>query len=194
MLIDLIEWAARIVPWLALALGVVALGAVPLYLSRARVTSRARAAAWTAQDALIVGSIVTIAAFTGRPGFGTEGETPTFNLVPFSDFIRSLDLSRVYIGIALGNLIGNVLLFVPLGVALALRYRGLGVLGTVAVCAALSIAVEAWQAVSGTGRNADITDVLTNTFGGALGHLVVRALGPIEPSGMQRGRPAGRTR
>ncbi len=192
-MVGLIEWAARIVPWLLLALGVIAVAAVPLYLSRARHTSRADAAAWTARDGFVFAAFVTILAFTGRPGLAVDGE-PSVNLRPFSDLFRALDLSRSYVGIAVGNLLGNVLLFLPLGLALALRYRGIGLLGSVAVGAGLSFAVEAWQAVSGTGRNADVTDVLMNTLGVAIGHIVMRAFGPVPPPLMGGGPTPGRAR
>ena len=181
-------------PWLTFALTIVALGAVPLYLSRARRTTRSHAAAWTAQDAFVIAAIVTIAAFTGRPGFPLDGEASPVNLRPFSDLFRAFDLSRFYVGIAVGNLVGNVLLFVPLGLALALRFRGLGILGSVAIVATLSVAVEGWQAVAGTGRNADITDVLMNTLGGAVGHLAMRAIGPVHhPRPITGTRPVDRT-
>lgn len=176
-MVDLIEWAARIVPWLLLGFGVIAIVAVPLYLWRARRTSLSQAAAWTGQDVAVVASLVTILAFTGRPGIPSGGEA-TINLQPFSDLFHAFDLSRFYVGIAAGNLIGNVLLFVPLGLALAMRFRGLGVLGAGAVFAGLSLAVEAYQAVSGMGRNADVTDVLMNTLGGAIGYVVMRGFGP----------------
>jgi glycopeptide antibiotics resistance protein len=103
--------------------------------------------------------------------------------VPFRDFFHSLDLSPFYVRLALGNLIGNVLLFVPWGAALGLRYRTLGVLGAFALIAGLSVGVEAWQGISANGRNVDITDVLMNTTGGLLGYLVVRAF---------RSHPTGR--
>ena len=114
------------------------------------------------------------------------------NFRPFSDLFRALDLSRAHVGIAVGNLLGNVLLFVPLGLALALRYRGIGLLGSLALGAGVSFAVEAWQAVSGTGRNADVTDVLMNTLGVAMGHVVMRAFGPVAPPLMGGGRTPGR--
>ena len=179
-MITVTEWASRIVPWLVVGLVAIGAGAVPLYVSRARHTSRAHAAAWTAQDALVVAALMSILAFTVGPGSALDGD-PSVSLRPFSDLLRVFDLSRLLVGITVGNLVGNVLLFMPLGVALALRYRGLGMLAAVALGAGLSFAIEAWQALSGIGRNADVVDVLMNSLGVAIGYLVMRTLGPIPP-------------
>lgn len=171
------------VPWVVLAIAAIALVAMPVYLLRARRTSRAEAAAWTLRDAGLVASLLTVLAFTVRPGEAVGAGPSSVNLLPFRDLLHSFDLSPFYQRLALGNLAGNVLLFVPWGMALALRYRSLGLIGAVVLIAGLSIAIEAWQGISATGRNVDITDVLMNTAGGLLGYRVFRAL---------RSRPTGR--
>jgi glycopeptide antibiotics resistance protein len=96
--------------------------------------------------------------------------------VPFKDFLHSLDLSPFYQRVALGNLLGNILLFVPWGAAVAFRWRRLGVVALVVATVLLSGSIETWQAVSRTGRMADVTDVLMNTFGGIVGYLLARVL------------------
>jgi glycopeptide antibiotics resistance protein len=172
----LLEWAARIVPWVVLAVIVISLFAIPVYLWRARRTSRIRAAAWTVADGAVLAALVTVLAFTLRPGDEIDGGIVLVNLVPFRDFLHSLDLTQGFQRVALGNLLGNVLLFMPWGAALALRWRRLGFFGVLVVTACLSSGIEIWQAVSRMGRMADVTDVLMNTLGGIVGYALLRIL------------------
>jgi glycopeptide antibiotics resistance protein len=164
------------VPWVVLAVAVISMLAIPVYRSRARRTSRIRAAAWTLADGAVVASLVTVLAFTLRPGDEIDRGLELVNLVPFKDFLHSLDLSPFYQRVALGNLLGNILLFVPWGAALAFRWRRLGVVAFIVVTVILSGSIEAWQAVSRMGRMADVTDVLMNTFGGLVGFVLLRVL------------------
>jgi glycopeptide antibiotics resistance protein len=161
-----------------LAVAVISLLAIPVYLWRARQTSRLRAAAWTAADGAVLVALATVLAFTLRPGDEVDGGLMLVNLVPFRDIIHSVDLPAVYQRVALGNLLGNILLFVPWGAALAFRWRRLSPLALVAVTVALSGSIEIWQAVSRMGRMADVTDVLMNTLGGIVGYVLLRILVP----------------
>ncbi len=68
----------------------------------------------------------------------------------------------------------NLLLFMPLG-------AGLGLLGwswrkVVAVCALLSLGVETLQFAAHTGRDASLSDLLSNTTSGALGAMLARRM------------------
>ena len=67
----------------------------------------------------------------------------------------------------------NVLLFVPLGAALALR--GVSVGRTVLAAVALSASVELAQLLVVSGRTTSVDDVLLNTAGAWLGHAVLSA-------------------
>jgi hypothetical protein len=70
------------------------------------------------------------------------------------------------------DIILNIVLFVPLGVGLALT----GVIGTraaIAMCA-LSALIEITQFFLIPGRDSTIGDVVTNTFGGILGFAIAR--------------------
>lgn len=80
----------------------------------------------------------------------------------------------------LSDVVGNLLLFVPVGLALAglsrTRHSGWLLARTVALAASLSIAVELVQRLI-PGRASDIDDVIFNTLGaflGALGLLLYR--------------------
>jgi glycopeptide antibiotics resistance protein len=72
------------------------------------------------------------------------------------------------------ELVGNVALFVPFGMALRWRLPSLGVLAVAGGALALSAGVELLQATLG-GRWANSTDVITNTVGGALGAMIIGA-------------------
>jgi hypothetical protein len=66
----------------------------------------------------------------------------------------------------------NVLLFVPLGVGLALC--GVGAKRTLLIVSVASVLIETAQLFIIPGRDATIGDVLTNTLGGALGFATCR--------------------
>jgi glycopeptide antibiotics resistance protein len=66
----------------------------------------------------------------------------------------------------------NTLLFVPLGVGLNLS--GLSPWKAVLICFALSLSIETTQAFIATGRAATLSDILTNTSGGAIGFWSAR--------------------
>jgi VanZ family protein len=61
----------------------------------------------------------------------------------------------------------NTLLFVPLGVGLSLS--GLSPWKAVLMCFALSLSIETAQAFIVRGRDSTLSDILTNTLGGAIG-------------------------
>lgn len=70
----------------------------------------------------------------------------------------------------------NTLLFVPLGIGLTLS--GLSLRKAVLICFALSLSIETAQALIVRGRDATLSDILTNTFGGAIGCWSVRTTAP----------------
>jgi hypothetical protein len=78
----------------------------------------------------------------------------------------------------------NVILFVPAGILWAL-VSGRTV-ATIAALAALSLAIEAWQALTGA-RSCTTPDVLANALGGAIGASVGLAIARVT----SRGRHAG---
>lgn len=70
------------------------------------------------------------------------------------------------------NVLGNVVMFVPVGLLMPLATR-LGFRGVVAACVALSVTVEMLQLT--LGRSLDVDDVLLNTLGGGVGSDRLRA-------------------
>jgi len=106
--------------------------------------------------------VVTLASGPGGTGV---------NLVPGAG-IRSA-LSNVNGELGLVNVLGNVVMFVPVGV-LAPLGTNLRYLGAIGACTVLSVAVELAQLAAG--RGLDIDDVLLNTLGGAIGAALGVAL------------------
>lgn len=80
--------------------------------------------------------------------------------------LEGLRVHSVWEGVMLA---GNVALFLPLGIFVPLLWRWQRVLPVVAVGAVLSLSIEGMQFV--IGRALDISDVLLNTLGTALGWL-----------------------
>ncbi len=78
----------------------------------------------------------------------------------------------------LRNTLGNIALFLPLGILLPLLFPGFRSLGRVSVLAAfLSLSIETIQFFSafiGNLRAVDIDDVLLNTLGAVVGFVVYR--------------------
>ena len=66
----------------------------------------------------------------------------------------------------------NTILFVPLGVGLSLS--GLNPWKAVLICFALSLSIETAQAFIVRGRASTLSDILTNTSGGAIGFWLAR--------------------
>ncbi|HKT60530.1 MAG TPA: VanZ family protein [Gemmatimonadales bacterium] len=88
------------------------------------------------------------------------------------------------------DIVANLLLFLPF--AIGLRLAGVSWRGTVLVGAALSLTVELLQLVAIPGRDASLSDLLTNTTGGAMGASLAQRLSVLlRPSPAQAGRLLG---
>jgi glycopeptide antibiotics resistance protein len=113
---------------------------------------------------LLVGMILFKLPFS----LGDSDGVRALNLIPFAGSARDSS------GLDTGEIIGNVLIFVPLGIYVSMlrpRWsfgrRLLLVIGT-------SLALEVIQFVFAIGRS-DITDVLANTVGGVIGIAIYAA-------------------
>lgn len=161
-----LAWFLAAIPaflWMTATVGMLSL--VLAWWRSFRLGWRAAVAA-TLPDAALLVALAAIAALTlGEP---LDAQPDRINLIPFRDQLWALQ-GRVEPAVAVIELVANVLLFVPLGVALAARHPRASRWGMVGIAGSVSIGVEVAQAVMNTGRLADITDVLTNTFGAALG-------------------------
>lgn len=81
------------------------------------------------------------------------------------------------------NLLGNVVVFMPLGFLLPSLHgelRSVTLVTTFALC--VSLLIELLQYLSGQ-RVADVDDLLLNTLGGFLGYVAFAAIGRARPAG-----------
>jgi hypothetical protein len=116
---------------------------------------------------LVFVSLLVIAAATLTPQYGPLETTP------YCIFCGSLG------GV---DFLLNVLLFFPMGVALALCNRH--VAAAVAAIVALSIGIETTQLFFIAGRDASLGDVLANSCGGLIGFASTRRVSTwVKPSG-----------
>jgi len=126
-----------------------------------------RAVDGTARDLALASALAIVLVLTLLTP-SVEGEAPQVRLVPFIDLFEALD-GRGSLRFAVAELIGNVVLFIPLGMALRWRFPWLEVLHVGALVLATSAAVELVQGLTGAGRWSDSTDVIMNTLGGVVG-------------------------
>ena len=106
------------------------------------------------------------------------------NIIPFDYSVRCFLQERSayphVTGFCLRNTLGNIALFVPLGILLPLvsvRFRSLKRMLLLALC--MSLTIETIQLVLrfvGNPRAVDIDDVILNTLGACLGFFVYRFL------------------
>lgn len=148
--------------------------ALPVVLWRIRSGSRPLLAAWkTGLEAAILGSLAVIVALTlGAFATGGQGEV---NWIPFQSLFDSFALGEFWVGIALTDLLGNLLLFGPLGLFVGLRFARLPIWAWALIVGALTAAIEIIQFLM-LNRSADVTDVLMNGLGGIAGFAAARLL------------------
>lgn len=155
-----------LVPTLVTMLATLVLGAV-LAARTARREGRERGVRAGAA-VLLVGASVTVMILTWA-GLGSSGNSG-INLIPGAGLRAAV--ANVNARVGLINLVGNVALFVPIGVLAVLA--GWSTLRAIVIAAGLSALIEVVQFV--VGRTADIDDVLLNALGGAMGALLAQVL------------------
>ena len=98
----------------------------------------------------------------------------TGNVVPFREITRSLHTLTDH---AVLNLLGNVVLFMPLGILLGLIFNQRGRVGLkIAFCGFfLSFSLETAQLLFMIGQF-DVDDLLLNSLGGLLGYAMYRSM------------------
>lgn len=98
------------------------------------------------------------------------------NLVPFYTISEYVSGGIGWIGgAAFSNIVLNVLMFVPLGLYLAVLRRGRGLFLCWSITALFSLSAEVAQWIFAVGA-ADIDDVILNALGGAIGVLLYKLL------------------
>ncbi len=120
--------------------------------------------AWSRRIALLlVGCWLIIATYGTLAGLGAQpGPRSYFNLVPFRSYFA--DPPRT-----VAEVLGNVALFVPLGLLLPFVSRRWTLPLVLSVAAVLSMIIEVGQFLLNQGRSADIDDVVLNVIGAVVG-------------------------
>ena len=163
----MLSWIATTSWTLAVVLVVIALTGFAVFAWRQRRNSASRAAKRTAQDFALIAAAAMIVVLTLNPN-DQVSEPRRLQLVPFED-LRSALAGHESLQLAVIETVGNVALFIPLGMALRWRYPRLGLTEAAGIALGTSVLIEALQAVIPTGRWTDTTDVITNTAGSLLG-------------------------
>lgn len=104
-----------------------------------------------------------------------ELEFTRVNRIPFQTIRFYLFSGRVSSSIAVRNILGNILAFVPLGILIPLIRRNLSIVFTFLTAFAISAAIELTQFVTGLG-SCDIDDIILNVFGAMLTCVILTSL------------------
>lgn len=168
----LLQWALGPLAIFVTVTLVLLLVAAPVTVWRARDASLGQAARATGRDLALAVSLVLIGTLTFAPLVEGTPRLPV-NLLPFRDQLLALD-GQLELSHAIAELALNVVLFVPFGMAIEWRRPRLAPVSIGLLALVVSIVVEAVQAVTSTGRQADITDLLANVGGALAGAVLVR--------------------
>lgn len=90
----------------------------------------------------------------------------TNNFIPFKEIFRYEITSTLF----LKNVVGNILLFVPLGLFMTYYIKNKSFIITLILTIFISCTIEFAQYV--IGRTADIDDIILNSAGGLLGYII----------------------
>lgn len=117
-------------------------------------------------------STLFIVSLTMFPVATTLITSPEFNLIPFKTIISFLKNKNI-IDIC-ANIIGNTLLFIPLGFFAHIKFKG-NFNKTLKLCICSTIFVECIQIVLPM-RLTDVDDLILNTLGGLIGILIAQTI------------------
>jgi glycopeptide antibiotics resistance protein len=155
--------------WLTVATGAASLLAVLRPRRGGRTHTRAVLNIAIAASLLVV-LIVTI------PKAPWGGHSPPRRIfpVPFQELIKELREDDPALGPVIGEMFVNVLLFLPMGLLVPLRWpRWADIKRILAAAAVLSLGIESVQFALGWGRTSSATDILLNTAGAGVGYLLL---------------------
>lgn len=92
------------------------------------------------------------------------------NLIPFR-FITDFFVPEATIDVVLKNIIGNLALFIPLGILIPARFEELNLKRIILIGFGVSLSFEIIQYIIGLGLS-DVDDLTLNTLGAAIGALI----------------------
>lgn len=102
------------------------------------------------------------------------GSFQTINLIPFRTIIDYLFNEDVIVrSFAFSNIMGNIAIFIPLGIYIPLLINKKSIFTNSAIVALISLCVEIVQYILAIGT-ADVDDIILNTIGGLLGILIFK--------------------
>lgn len=107
-----------------------------------------------------------------RYNFGGGGQTGQGNFIPFKTILPYLQGEKGWL-IGVLNLVGNVALFVPIGILIPLVVKKISWQKTAALAIAIGFVIESIQVLFRLGIF-DIDDIILNGLGVMVGYLVVR--------------------
>ena len=114
--------------------------------------------------------------------FRTQHPTRSINLIPFrgivsylsgEDFVSGKDSAAVLHAFTISNLLGNIVIFIPLGVYITVFSKRKTIWKNTVLVLLVSVAVEIIQFTFKFGIG-DIDDVILNVIGGLIGCIVCR--------------------
>lgn len=123
-------------------------------------------------SSLLYISIVTYICILVKLLFLKASALQGINLIPFR-FIQDYVIHNGTLG--LSNVIGNVVMFIPMGVYITMQNRKTPVQNNILYIAFISLSVEILQYLFKVGIT-DIDDLLLNTLGGFLGIIFYKIL------------------
>lgn len=127
-------------------------------------------------DSFFNGYVFTPRDFAGRIDF-MEYIKWNSNIIPFKNTMGYITEAENYnLDVILFNTLGNVLIFLPLGIFLPLLYKKYCTLSKVALASAIiSLSIEILQFTLRIGQF-DIDDILLNTMGTAIGFILLKGM------------------
>lgn len=120
----------------------------------------------------LVYAVILLKLVVFKNGFTTSFRG--LNLIP-CQFIVDLISGQMSVSILLKNVLGNIAVFVPMGILLPVIYKKLSIKKTVVIGFFVSLTIELAQFIIGLGI-CDIDDLITNTIGVLLGALIYEKL------------------
>lgn len=105
-----------------------------------------------------------------------RSETRPVNFVPFKTIYGYLTDPGTPLGHRAYELAGNLLVFAPIALLLALSLRRFEIWPILLVSLGLSLTVETLQYALATWRSADIDDVICNVSGAAIAYVLIAAI------------------
>ena len=97
------------------------------------------------------------------------------SLIPFKSTIEFFNDPGSSFGLAAWNVLGNILIFIPLGIFLRMYKTTTKLWKYLAVIFTVSLSFEVLQFIFGVGHS-DIDDIIFNTIGGIVGVFIYKAL------------------